>query len=102
MGYDVDLSPKVKTLKRLVNQSLENDIDVMLICSDDCFSIEELLGFQNQILSDQPYLIMSLYSENIDCISNLQGQLNQWVLFKPNDDAYLLGYDLLNQLLRSY
>ena len=101
MGCDVDLSPQVKTLNDLINQSLENDIDVMLICSDDCFSVEELLGFQDQILLEQPYVIMSLYSENIDCISNLQGHLDQWMLFAPNNNPYQLGYDLLNKLLMS-
>ena len=101
MGYDVDVSPKIKSMKSLVNQSLENDTDVILICSDDCFSIQELMYFQDQILSDQPYIIMSLYSENMDCILNLQGQLDKWTLFNTTHNSYLIGYNLLNHLLGS-
>jgi len=101
MGYDVDLSPKVNILKNLLNQCLENDTDVVLIYGADCFSVQELLDFQDKILSDQPHIVMSLLAQNSECYSNCEEKLDQWILFKPEDHPYVIGYNLLNRLLLS-
>lgn len=101
MGYDVDLSPKAKTLNNLANQGLENDVDVVLICSDKCFSFRELLDFQHQVFSNQPDLTLSFMATNSACISMLKGQLDQWMLFRSETSSYKIGYSLLNHLLSS-
>lgn len=101
MGYDVDLSPKAKTLKNLANQGLENDVDVVLICSDKCFSFRELLDFQHEVFSNQPDLTLSFIATNSSCISILKGQLDQWMIFRSETSSYKIGYNLLNHLLMS-
>ena len=101
MGYDVDLSPKLKALKSLATQSLENDADAILICSEDCFPLDELLDFQNHVLSNQPDIIVSLYLNNRECISTLEQHLNKWTIFGTNSDAYSLGHNVLRQLMHT-
>ena len=99
MGFDVDIAPKLKTLQKLAAQSLENDADMILICSDNCISYAELLDFQSCVLPNQPDMMMSLFVRDPNCMSSLEGHLKQWSIFDEKASAYLMGYNLLSQLL---
>ena len=99
MGFDVDIAPKLKNLKKLASQSLENDADMILICSENCISFTELLDFQSCVLPDQPDMMMSLYLRDSNCKSSLEGHLKQWSIFDDKASASLMGYNLLSQLL---
>ena len=101
MGFDVDLSPKLKELNSLATQSLENDVDAILIYSDHCLSFEELLDFQKQVISNQPHMIMSLHIKNAECIASLHEHLSQWMLFGVDRKSSFMGYNLLKQILFS-
>jgi len=99
MGFDVDIAPKLKTLQKLAVHSLENDADMILICSDNCISYIELLDCQNHVLTYQPDMMMSLFVRDPNCMSILAGHLNQWTIFDAKDSAYLMAYNLLRKLL---
>lgn len=101
MGFDVDIAPKLKEIKKLATQSLENDTDVILIYSDNCVSYAELLDFQNCVLPNQPEIMMSLFVRDQSCLSTLRKHLNQWMLFDTKDSAYLMGYHILCHVLSS-
>lgn len=99
MGFDVDIAPKLKALQKLAVHSLENDVDMILICSDMCISSVELLNCQNHVLAYQPDMIMSLFVRDPNCMSILAGRLNQWIIFDAKDSAYFMAYNLLRKLL---
>ena len=99
MGFDVDIAPKFKELKKLATQSIENDTDVILIYSDNCVSYLELLDFQNRVLPNQVDIMMSLFVRDPSCLSTLRKHLNQWVIFEAKDNEYTMGYHLLRHLM---
>lgn len=99
MGFDVDIAPKLKNLKKLASQSLENDADMILICSENCISSGELQEIQNEIRTNQPNLILSLFVKDPNCVSKLKGDLKEWTMFHEKASASLMGYNLLSQLL---
>jgi len=99
MGFDVDIAPKLKEIKELATQSLENDTDGILIYSDNCVSFAELLDFQNRVLTNQPEIMMSLFVRDSDCRSTLRKYLDQWKIFDTKDNEYSIAYQILSQLL---
>lgn len=99
MGFDVDVAPKLKTLKKLVTQSLENDADILMIYSNNCISSEELLEVQHDVLDNQPYLVLSLFMRDPNCISMLKKYANEWTIFDEMENEYFMGYHLLGKLL---
>lgn len=99
MGFDVDIAPKLKTLKKLANQSLENDADILMIYSNNCISSEELLAVQHDVWNNQPYLVLSLFVRDPNCISTLEEYAKEWTVFDEKANAYFMGYHLLLQLL---
>ena len=99
MGFDVDIAPKLKEIKKIATQSIENDSDVILIYSDQCVSYTELLDLENRILPNQPEIMMSLLVIDPNCSSTLRKQLNQWMIFDTKDNEYTMGYHILSHLL---
>ncbi len=99
MGFDVDIAPKLKTLKKLANQSLENDADILMIYSNNCISSEELLEVQRDLLNNQPYLVPSLFLRDPNCISRLKKHAKEWTIFDEKANEYFMGYHLLSKLL---
>ena len=99
MGFDVDIAPKLKEIKKIATQSIENDSDVILICSDQCVSYTELLDLENRILPNQPEIMMSLLVRDPNCSPTLKKQLNQWMIFDTKDNEYTMGYHILSHLL---
>ena len=99
MGFDVDIAPKLNTLKKLATQSLENDSDMIMICSEKCISCQELLDVQRCVWSNQPDIMMSLYIGDPNCVSTFESQLKNWKVFDQKAGAYFMGYYLLKQLL---
>lgn len=99
MGFDVDIAPKLKTLRKLATQSLENDADILLIYSNNCISSEELLEVQHDALDNQPYLELSLFVKDPNCISRLGQHADKWTIFYEMENEYFMGYHLLGKLL---
>ena len=99
IGFDVDIAPKHKEIKKLATQSLENDTDVILIYSDNCVSDAELLNLENRVMPNQPGITMSLFVRDSNCVSTLRKYLNQWMIFDAKDNEYTIGYYILRHLL---
>lgn len=99
MGFDVDIAPKLKTLKKMATQSLENDADILMIYSNNCISSEELSEVQRDVLNNQPYLVLSLFVSDPNCISTLEKYVKEWTIFDERANEYFMGYHLLGQLL---
>lgn len=101
MGFDVDISPKFIRLKELARQSFENDVDIILIYSDNCFSEDEMLEFENHILTNQPDMLISLLKGASNCFSEVNMPLKGWIIFDADSNEFLMGHHLISLLLKT-
>lgn len=97
MGFDVDLAPKLDGMKSLVNQCIENDADILLICHN-------LLDIELSQLEEQLVLvnfngILSLYFKDEDMTTSLVSKLKNWQLYDQTYNEESIAFDLLRSLL---
>lgn len=99
MGYDVDMAPERSPFKFLGTQSLENDSDIVLICSDYCLSETEIIDLEKNVLPYQPEMMLSLMTEDLSCRETLNDQKHNWIVFNDKTSQYEIGYRLLVSLM---
>ena len=100
MGFDADLAPKRTSLDMLAGQALENDVDVVLICSNKCSSKDELKRFENSVLPFQDEMVMSLMAVELDCLESLKRELKHWCFFNGMTPLDFMAYQLLGYLMK--
>ena len=101
MGFDVDIAPKFNRLKELARQSIENDVDIILICSDNRIYEDELLEFENQILANQTDILISLLEGATKSFSAANKPIKGWIIFDAESNEFLMGQHLMTHLLKS-
>lgn len=99
IGFDVDIAPKFEEVITLANQSLENDSDILLICSDASSTYDKLLDVQLKVKPYQSDLILSLCMVDQNSMTALEEHLKQWIIFKEETNMHVMGYQLLTYLL---
>lgn len=99
MGFDVDIAPKQSSFKFLGTQSLENDSDMILICSDSCISSQKVTDLENNVFPFQPEMILSLVTKDEDCQETFKGKSMEWTVFNDKTSEYEMGYKLLEFLM---
>lgn len=99
VGFDVDIAPKLLRLQTLVNQSIENDTDIILICSDRVEIEAELLKFQQLLLSQQPDMILSVYLPGNPSLKEHRAKLKKWHSFDDKDSGKKIAYKLIDLLM---
>lgn len=99
MGFDVDIAPKLDTMEFLVKQCVENDTDVLLIYLDSCEFEAELLRLKQQLFSENIQILLSLYLQDIACLSSLKTQFKDCFIYDQTKKEVSFAYQLLKALI---
>ena len=99
VGFDVDIAPTLVSFESLVNQSIENDTDIILICSDRDVIEEDLLTFQQLLLLQQPDMILSVCLRGVFSLKGQREKLKKWLIFDDKASEKKIAYELLHRLM---
>ena len=100
MGCNVDIAPLNNDLQLSANQSIENDIDMLLILTDKIVDLSKLEKLQDTIFEQEPRIVLSLYSDDSIYNESLENTLKQWGFFDQNSNRLSITFHILNKLLQ--
>ena len=102
LGCDADMSPKSNDINDFVRQSIENDSDIIVLCSENQPKKDQLLQLDDLIKEHNAEAIFVLYTLRKVQKTDLPDSLRQWILFNPKLNKNRAGYGVLQELLNSY
>lgn len=100
VGFDVDIAPKLKSLKNLVNQCIENDADVLMISADSTAIDLDLSEIEQHLLLNGFSCLLSLYLTDVNVPIDLKSKFKNWMIYDHNQNGSGIAYDVLELLMR--
>ena len=100
LGCNVDIAPLHSDLAQLAKQSVENDVDIVLIIANLKVKMRELKKFEEIIFEQHPGVILSLWQDDSDLWAASENRLNQWILLDQSSNSISLALKLLSKLLQ--
>ncbi|MDN3644375.1 hypothetical protein QWY87_16795 [Lutimonas halocynthiae] len=100
LGCNVDIAPLHSDLAQLAKQSIENDVDIVLIIANTKVKKRELKKFEEIIFEQHPSVILSLCQDDSDLWTASETSLNQWILLDQSSDLISIVLKLLSKLLQ--
>jgi len=100
LGCNVDIAPLRSDLAQLARQSVENDVDIVLIIAHLKIKKSELKKFEKIIIEQHPSVILSLCQDDSDLWAASGNRFNQWILLDQSLGSTSLALKLLSKLLQ--
>lgn len=100
LGCNVDIAPLHSELAQLAKQSVENDVDIVMIMAHIKVEKSELVKFEKIILEQHPDIILSFCHDASDSLLASDTALNHWILLDQNLNSISIVLKLLSKLLQ--
>jgi len=100
LGCNVDIAPLHSDFGQLAKQSIENDVDIVLMLAPVSVEKRELEKFKDIVLKQQPDIILSLYHDDSKHLTAVETRINQWIIFDQSTNSIVLASKLISHLLQ--
>lgn len=100
LGCNVDIAPLRSDLSQLAKQSIENDVDIVLIIAHLKIKMSELEKFEEIIFEQHPSVILSVCQNDSNFLTASENKLNQWILLDQSLNSVSMVLKLLSKLLQ--
>ena len=100
LGCNVDIAPLHSDLTQIAKQSIENDVDIVLIVANEKVEKSELNKFQEIVFEHHPGMLLSLCQDHSIISPTSETELNQWVVCDQGLNSISIALKLLNKLLQ--
>ena len=100
LGCNVDVAPLHSDLAQLAKQSIENDVDIVLIIDHLKAKKSEFEKFQEIVFEHHPGMLLSLCQDHSIVSPTSETELKQWVLFDQGSNSISMALKLLSKLLQ--
>lgn len=100
LGCNVDIAPLHSDISQLAQQSIENDVDIILIIAHEKIKKSTLEKFQEIVFKQDQEIILSLYKNDSDSSTWDKTNLDKWILLDKSSNPFSIAVTLLNRLLQ--
>ena len=100
LGCNVDIAPSQRILISQLRQSIENDVDIVLIIAHEKIKKSTIEKFQEVVFKQHQEIILSLYKNDSDSWPSDETDLHKWILLDKSSNRVSLALKLLNSLLQ--